>query len=351
MTNQIRRLRHSASAQPENEYLLRLHFRPPFHWDALMAFLAPRATPGVEAVVAGRYCRTISLNGHSGSLAVSLEQSGSALEARISFPEPRWLFLIVERLRRMFDLAADPREITARLTRDPMLTSRIAAMPGLRVPGCWDGFELAVRAILGQQVSVKGATTLTGRLVQTFGTPIVTGAPLTHLFPTPEVLAEADVARIGLPTKRAEAIRELARAVSEGRIVFSPVANIEDFQSRLRELPGIGNWTAQYIAMRALGDPDAFPASDLGLLRGASLQRERELAQRAEAWRPWRAYAAMYLWQEDNNRTFRSVDETPIEKVVGRSSKSKATEVPGRARRQSNGHLRNGRHSMRPREI
>lgn len=294
---QIRRLAHFDSAQAESEYLFRLAFRPPFHWDALLDFLGRRATPGVEAVESGRYSRSISLNGHSGSLSVSLEKSGSALEARISFPEPRWLFLIVERLRRMFDLGADPHEIETSLASDPLLARRIEAMPGLRVPGCWDGFELAVRAVLGQQVSVKGATTLAGRLVQTFGTPLHTGPLLTHLFPAAEVLAEADVARIGVPRKRAESIRAFARAVREGQIVFSSVENVDEFQARLCELPGIGDWTAQYIALRALGEPDAFPASDLGLLRSMSLHDERELARRAEAWRPWRAYAAMYLWQ------------------------------------------------------
>jgi AraC family transcriptional regulator, regulatory protein of adaptative response / DNA-3-methyladenine glycosylase II len=310
----IRGLAHGIPLQPDNEYLFRLHFRPPFHWDALLAFLARRAIPGVEAVGMDRYCRTISLNGHAGSLGVSLEKNGLALEVRISFPEPRWLFLIVERLRRMFDLAADPREIAAHLTVDPLLAKQIEAMPGLRVPGCWDGFELAVRAILGQQVSVAGASTLAGRLVRTFGTAISASPPLTHLFPAPEVLAGGDVARIGLPKKRAETIRALARAVSEGRIVFSSVANVEDFQSRLRELSGIGNWTVQYIGMRALGDPDAFPASDLGLLRGASMLYERELARRAEAWRPWRAYAAMYLWQgmeESEPKERSSRDRTP----------------------------------------
>ena len=287
-----------------------MHFRPPFHWDALLAFLGQRAIPGVEAIESGRYLRTISLNGDSGSLGVSLDEEASALRVCISFPEPRWLFLIVERLRRMFDLGADPSEI-ARLSDDPLLANRIEAMPGLRVPGCWDGFELAVRAILGQQVSVAGAGTLAGRLVRAFGIPISAIPPLTHLFPSAEVLAEADVARIGLPKKRAETIRAMARAVFEGRIAFSAVTNVEEFQSRLRELPGIGDWTAQYIAMRPLGDPDAFPASDLGLLRGASLSDKRELGRRAEAWRPWRAYAAMYLWQGTEEIHLTEQEEKP----------------------------------------
>jgi AraC family transcriptional regulator of adaptative response / DNA-3-methyladenine glycosylase II len=190
------------------------------------------------------------------------------------------------------------------------------------VPGCWDGFELAVRAILGQQVSVKGASTLAGRLVQTFGAPLLSVAPLTHLFPSAEVLAEADVAVIGLPRKRAESIRALARAVIDGRVVFSSVKNVDALQARLCELPGIGDWTAQYIAMRALGEPDAFPASDLGLLRSLSLDDECEVARRAEAWRPWRAYAAMYLWQgtdELNSETSEDRGATSIAQGPGRS--------------------------------
>ena len=295
--SEIRRFAHLASKQLEHEYLFRLHFRPPFQWDALLDFLGRRAIPGVESVEDGSYRRTISLNGDSGSLAVSIDESDSALQVRISFPDPRWLFLIIERVRRMFDLAADPNEIASLLAKDTLLAKRVALIPGLRVPGCWDGFELAVRAILGQQVSVSGASTLAGRLIRTFGTPIIATPPLNHLFPTPEVLAVADIVRIGLPKKRAGTIRAFAKAVTEGRVAFSSVANVEGFQTRLRELPGIGDWTAQYIAMRALGDPDAFPASDLGLLRASSLGNQLELAERAEAWRPWRAYAAMYLWE------------------------------------------------------
>ena len=309
--SQIRRLAHLASGQSENEYRFRLHFRPPFHWSALLDFLASRAIPGVESVESSSYLRTIALNDHAGSLRVSLAKEGSALAVHISFPEPRWLFLIIERVRRMFDLAADPIEVVKSLAVDPLLAKRIDAMPGLRVPGCWDGFELAVRAVLGQQVSVAAASTLAGRLVQMFGARVNTSGPLTHLFPIPEVLAQGDLVRIGLPKRRAETIRALARAVSEGRISFSSVTNVEGFQSRLREFSGIGQWTAQYIAMRALGDPDAFPANDLGLLRSASMQSEYELAQRAESWRPWRAYAAMYLWHGG--------EQVSVNKDVGRT--------------------------------
>jgi AraC family transcriptional regulator of adaptative response / DNA-3-methyladenine glycosylase II len=294
---QIRRLAHLTATQADNEYLFRLRYRPPFQWERLIAFLSARAIPGVEAVESGRYSRTIRLGDHAGTLTVSNDEKHLALDVHISFPDPRSLFLIIERVRRMFDLLAEPGEITACLKTDPLLAKRIAALPGLRVPGCWDGFELSMRAILGQQVSVKGAGTLAGRLVQKFGTPIGTGLTLTHLFPPPSVLAEADVASIGLPKNRAQSIRAFARAVSDRRISFGPFPDPNEFMSRLRELPGIGDWTAQYIAMRALGAPDAFPASDLGLLRGAAIEDPRDLARRSEAWRPWRAYAAMYLWQ------------------------------------------------------
>jgi AraC family transcriptional regulator of adaptative response / DNA-3-methyladenine glycosylase II len=296
---QLRRRAQFSSIQSDNEYLFRLEFRPPLHWNALLAFLGQRAIPGIEAVESGCYRRTIALNGDSGALSVTLAESGQALEVRISFREPQWLFLIIERVRRIFDLGAVPSEIAAHLKADPLLAERIDSMPGLRVPGCWDGFELAVRAILGQQVSVAGARTLAGRLVRALGVPMTVVAPLTHLFPRAEALAHADIARIGLPESRAQTIRSLAQAVCEGTVSFGSVTNVEAFQARLCELPGIGNWTAQYIAMRALGDPDAFPAGDLGLLRAASMRSERELEHRAEAWRPWRAYAAMYLWQGD----------------------------------------------------
>lgn len=294
---QIRRLAHLTATRADNEYLFRLRYRPPFQWQRLLAFLSARAIPGVEAIDSGRYNRTIALGEQVGSLSVSHDQEHLALDVHISFPDPRSLFLIIERVRRMFDLLAEPSEITVCLKTDPLLAKRIAALPGLRVPGCWDGFELSVRAILGQQVSVKGASTLAGRLVRKFGTPVAAAPQLTHLFPSPGTLAEADVASIGLPRNRAATIRGFALAVSKGRISFGPFPDPNEFMSRLREVPGIGDWTAQYIAMRALGVPDAFPSSDLGLLRGAAVGDPRELLKRSEAWRPWRAYAAMYLWQ------------------------------------------------------
>lgn len=286
-------------ALPESEYRFLLRFRPPFCWTAMLEFLAPRAIPGVEVVEGVSYRRVFSLHNHVGSIKAELDHNSESIVLSIHFPQPQSLFLIVERARSMFDLSADPHEIAAHLGRDPLLARRIAARPGVRVPGSWDGFELAVRAILGQQVTVQGATTLACRLVRAFGTPIenANGSSLTHLFPSPEILADADLRGIGLPGARARCIQGVAKAVRDGKIVFSGVTNVADFLQRFCELPGIGEWTAEYVAMRALNEPDAFPASDLGLLRAIGMHDPRELTARAEAWRPWRAYAAMYLWQ------------------------------------------------------
>jgi AraC family transcriptional regulator of adaptative response / DNA-3-methyladenine glycosylase II len=195
-----------------------------------------------------------------------------------------------------------------------LLAERIKAQPGLRVPGSWNGFELAVRAILGQQVSVKGASTLAGRLAKTFGEPFSTASGLTHIFPTPQALAEANFAGIGLPGARAETIRGLARAVCNGQINFEGVVDSAAFLERLCEIPGIGHWTAQYVAMRALREPDAFPSTDLGLLRALNLTNARELDRRSETWRPWRAYAAMHIWN------MKREEKSPAKTVVSRSS-------------------------------
>lgn len=305
---QIRRLARQTNLESGNQYVFRLHFRPPYHWNGMLSFLAARATPGVECVEQGCYRRTISLHGCDGYFQVSLDEERSALVARIEFGDPRSLFFIVERIRAMFDLNADWSAIVQCLRLDPALMERVESDPGLRVPGCWNGFELATRAILGQQITVKGATALAGRLTAKFGKLLSSGSPstesvsasangLTHLFPTPEVLADARLVNIGLTGARAETIRALSRAVVNDKIQFEGVVDADAFQERLCEIPGIGKWTAQYVAMRALGEPDAFPSSDLGLLRAMGLKNSRQLEEHAEAWRPWRAYAAMYLWK------------------------------------------------------
>jgi AraC family transcriptional regulator of adaptative response / DNA-3-methyladenine glycosylase II len=292
----------------------------------MLRFLGARATPGVEHVVDGHYYRSISLNGSDGSVDVSCDADNDALIARVQFGDPRSLFLIVERLRAMFDLNADWAAIAPSLRSDPVLAVRVDGQPGLRVPGCWSGFELAVRAILGQQITVKGATTLAGSLVRAFGRPYSSAPKLSNVFPAPGDLADADLTSIGLTKTRAATIRGLARAVVEGTVRFEGVVAPEDFLSRLCEIPGIGAWTAQYIAMRALGEPDALPSGDLGLLKRLGVTNSTELEKRAEAWRPWRAYAAMYLWsvpaQEGDNsrasskRSPERTAESPLEPRV-----------------------------------
>jgi AraC family transcriptional regulator of adaptative response / DNA-3-methyladenine glycosylase II len=295
--SQIRRLARKTGLRSGDQYQFRLNFRPPYHWQAMLDFLAPRATPGIEVVADSVYRRTISLNGIDGYFEVSLDSAQDALLVRIDFPDPRALFAVVERIRAMFDLNADWSSIAKTLRADRMLGPSVKAEPGVRVPGCWNGFELAVRAILGQQVTVRGATSLAGRLVAAFGRKVEEHNALTHIFPSPEALAKSRLESVGLTGARAETIRALARAVAEGKIKFEGVIDSEDFLRRLCEIPGIGAWTAQYVAMRALREPDAFPSSDLGLLRASAVTMPRELEQQSEPWRPWRAYAAMYLWR------------------------------------------------------
>ncbi len=315
---QIRRLARQTTLPADTRYLFKLHFRPPYHWQGMLDFLAPRATPGVELVENGKYLRTMAANGFEGYFEVSLDPTRDALTARIDFPDPRSLFCIVERIRAMFDLNADWASIVKTLHGDPLLGPKLHTDPGLRVPGSWSGFELAVRAILGQQVTVKGATVLAGRMAEAFGKPFAGPTGLTRLFPSPTAIAEAKLGSIGLTNARAETIRNLARAVAAGKIRFEGVIDSEAFLRQLTEIPGIGEWTAQYIAMRALGEPNAFPASDLGLLRAAGASTPQELESRAEPWRPWRAYAAMYLWRGAGQSTTKRKSSRREEMVSGR---------------------------------
>jgi AraC family transcriptional regulator of adaptative response / DNA-3-methyladenine glycosylase II len=275
---------------------LQLRFRPPYDYDSLLHFLAKRAIAGVEYVQGDIYRRTFLLDGQPGWLEIT-PQASHALQLRVEFVGPARLLQVVSRVRRMFDLDADPLAIHATLKRDPLLARLVKARPGLRVAGAWDGFELGVRAILGQQVSVAGASTLTARLAAKFGHPVpfqIEGLDCT--FPTPDEIVDADLA-IGIPASRAEAIREFARAVTSKAVLFEGDHDAAECVDRLCTIRGLGPWTAQYIAMRALSDPDAFPAGDLVLLRAAGIKTTAELERHSERWRPWRAYAAMHLWQ------------------------------------------------------
>jgi len=288
------------SLDRSNDIVRTLAYRPPYHWPALARYLALRAIPGVERVGDDGYRRTISVDGTTGVVAVAHAAEENSLTVRLRLSGPVELIRVVERLHRQFDLGADPEVIADHLGSDPKLPPAVAGLPGLRVAGAWDGFELAVRAILGQQVSVKGATTMAGRLVAAFGAPIATGeAGLDFLFPTPATLAETDLTAIGLTRARSRTINALAAAVASGTLTFSGTGSLDETIAALMKLPGIGEWTAHYIAMRCFGEPDAFPATDLGLLKaygGGAPVSPTVLRSAAEAWRPWRAYAAMYLW-------------------------------------------------------
>jgi AraC family transcriptional regulator of adaptative response / DNA-3-methyladenine glycosylase II len=282
---------------------LTLSYAPPYDWPAMIAFLAARAIAGVEVVEAARYRRTIDVDGCHGTIEVRPLEGRDALSATIRIANVRALPSVVERIRRVFDLAADVATITGHLAEDPYLAPLVAARPGLRVPGAWDGFELAVRAVLGQQITVTAARGLAGRLVAAHGAPLTVGADrdLTTVFPRPERLAGANLASLGMPRARAATLSALAASAAADARLFHPHQDLDAAVARLRALPGIGEWTAQYVAMRALREPDAFPAADLGLLRATSSvdgtrPSPAALLARAEAWRPWRAYAAQHLW-------------------------------------------------------
>lgn len=282
----------------------RLRYRPPLDWNALVGFLAARAIPGVEWVENGSYRRSILVAGIPGMIGLSLSASDVILE--IDHARPECLLGIVSRVRRICDLDADPVAIASGLSSDALLRPLVEARPGLRVPGAWDGFELGIRAILGQQISVRGASTLAGRLVERYGRLLESPRPgVTRLFPNAGQLAGADLASIGLPQKRAETLCAFSTAVASGQLVLDGSAAPEETRERLRSIAGIGEWTAGYVAMRALSDPDAFPAADLVLLRAVGAATARELQRFAERWRPWRAYAALHLWQGVNDGNLR----------------------------------------------
>ena len=295
-----RELRRGRAAQaPGAPLSVRLPYREPYDWQHILGFYANRATPGVERVIDGCYQRTVSVAGEVGSIEVC--EVGGALSLTVCGAGTEALFAIVNRVRDMFDVDAPVDDIGARLALDESLSRRLRRIPGVRVPGAWDGWELAVRAILGQQISVKAATTLAGRVAGRYGQCIeLEGWPEARLFPRPEQLAHARLEKLGIVGARARTIRELARALDNGEITFDVAQEAQAFRDRLCSIRGIGDWTAQYVAMRVLKDPDAFPASDLGLLRAFDANgrkmRPAELLDRANRWRPWRAYAALLIW-------------------------------------------------------
>lgn len=299
-----RELRRQPRATADAALVLRLGYRPPYDFEALLTFLRTRALPGVEQVDEHAYSRVFGTTEAAGWLHLSAWPGGDhALKLELHGASPAQLLPLVTRLRRMFDLDADPRVIAATLGASAVLKPLLRKRPGLRLPGGWDGFEIAVRAVLGQQVSVAAARTLATRIVQRHGSVLATPLPdgLERLFPTPAQLADADLRELGITSARAATIRGIAQALLDGRVDFRAEQPLQEFVDRWVALPGIGEWTAHYMAMRALSHPDAFPAADLILRRAAAADgvelSTKALTALAESWRPWRAYAVMHLWR------------------------------------------------------
>lgn len=281
----------------ETGFSLQLGFREPFDFSSLLQFLAVRAIPGVELVTENRYERTIALGGKPSRLSVSQLANKPALQLLIESEDSSHLLEVSNRVRRLFDLDADPYEVGRVLCQDPGLKPLVTELPGQRVPGCWSPFEIAVRAIVGQQVSVKGATTVMGRIADRYGEKSEFGLS----FPGPEALAKLETVSLSMPEKRAQAIKDMSAAVAAGDIRFDADVPSERLVDQLQAIKGIGPWTAQYVAMRAINDPDAFLEGDLVLEKVAQdifgPCTRSQLMARSERWRPWRAYAGMHMWR------------------------------------------------------
>lgn len=295
----------NAPAADNDSSTLRLGYRPPYDWDCMLGFLAGRCLQGVEHVADGAYFRTVAIGARRGWIRVSHAPRGHVLRLRFSHGLLPVLPVLLARLRNLFDLSARPDQIARQLAQDARLKPLVARSPGLRLPGAFDGFELALRAVLGQQVSVKAATTLGGRLAAAYGSPLTTPfVELTRLAPTPErlIAAGADaIAKHGIVGARARSIVALACAVadvSDGKgLRLEAGADPQLTAARLTALPGIGPWTAQYVVMRALRWPDAFPKEDVALLKALGGVSPAQAEKLSQAWRPWRSYAVMHLWR------------------------------------------------------
>jgi AraC family transcriptional regulator of adaptative response / DNA-3-methyladenine glycosylase II len=298
--------RRTVTASGAAPLILRLAYRPPFDWTALLAFFTPRAIPGVEEVRDGIYRRVVRVDDHLAVIAVSHAPARHSVQVEIACDYVPALPVIASRLRRVFDLDADTEAIARHLSRDRALAPTVRRQPGLRTPGGWDAFEIAVRAILGQQISIVAARGLAAKLVALSTSPLaLRDTSLTHAFPTPKQLAAADLSSLGMPAARRSALQSLARAAVAQPDLFAVGNTLEESINRLRSVPGIGEWTAQYIALRGLHHPDAFPASDIGILRNAEQIfgtpfSPAQLLARSEQWRPWRGYAAQHLWSASN---------------------------------------------------
>ncbi len=299
---ELRRLSGGDRATVGGALTVRLPCRLPYRWEDVLRYFRLRAIPGVETVADGCYRRALATDGGQAIVEVCEDPAGG-LRLSLGDVPPRQLYEVLCRARDVFDCDAPIDDIAAVFAGDARLRPLLDRQPGVRVPGAWDGFELTVRAILGQQISVRAATTIAGRIVARYGTPLAAPSRgLSHLFPAAGALRRARFGDLGVIRSRAETLRRLASAVAAGDIDFDPLQDREEFRRRLTSIKGIGDWTAEYVMMRALRHPDALPAADLGLVRALRPGRRvtpAALARRAESWRPWRAYAAMLLWGAD----------------------------------------------------
>jgi AraC family transcriptional regulator of adaptative response / DNA-3-methyladenine glycosylase II len=292
----------SGDSLPGFQCRLTLAYRPPYDWDRMLAFFRHRAIPGVERVDRKGYHRVIRHQQRLGAIHVFHAPARHALLLEVQLARSPGLMEIVQRVRRMFDLDANMDAVHRTLAADGFMAPMLQGLEGLRLPGSWDPFETAVRAVVGQQVSVKGARTVVGRIAQKAGTAAegFTDSGLTRCFPTADALGQTDLTGIGIPAKRIETLKTLSRGVASGAVVLEIGSGLAEFVRRLIQVPGIGTWTAHYIALRGLGEPDAFPESDLGIVRALTRDGEKptpgKIRQMAEPWRPWRGYAATVLW-------------------------------------------------------
>lgn len=299
---ELRKRRKKSENLAGNPICMTLSYRPPFDWKAMLEFLKIRHIPGVEHVTENSYARTIAIDGVCGDFKVEFSERSTDLKVEINFPASRSLYSIIDRIRSLFDLRADSVQIEEFFRQDKILKPVVKNYPGMRVPGAWDGFEVAIRAILGQQVTVAAATTLAGRIAKEFGAAYSGGSPhLSHVFPSAQVIAQADLNGLGIVGARVNAIKTLAQQVANDEISINCTESTDVFLKKICTIKGIGEWTGYYIAMRALNDPNAFPYSDLILCRAATVPGKtltpKTLLSLSTSWQPWRAYAVILLWR------------------------------------------------------
>ncbi len=299
-------IRGNKTVSSDNQVTILLPYKAPFDWPLMLNFFRSRKMNNIEDIGSEHYFRTIELDDCRGWIKVTHHQSKNALNLTVKLTDYSYLHQIIARVRRMFDLDADMQLIHQHLNKHPIMCAVIDSFPGLRLPGCWDIFEFSIRAILGQQISVKGATTLAQRIAEKYGETIKNieqpqGINTTKYFPKVSALMNVDYQDIGLTRSRIATLQTWVSFFEQNQAIFNKGLTIEELEAALTQLKGIGPWTVNYIGMRGLSDPDAFPSADLGIIKALTVKdikpKNKDILALAESWRPWRAYAAIYLWQ------------------------------------------------------